>query len=1151
MIKTLFCDNWKFSQNPLGTEYADNLSWQPVDLPHDWLIYDVHNLYESATGWYRRKFYHKSSEKQYRLRFDGVYMNTSVYVNGTLAGAWKYGYTTFEINLTELLQDGENWITVRVDYESPNSRWYSGAGIYRNVWLKASAPCHIVSDGIYISASVDGKVLVTTETERPAKTMARELTIRNTISLNGKTITTTENACNAYDNTAVPKCILRDDCKYGINTNTLFVEQPQLWELDHPTLYTCVTELIQNGEVVDCEKTMFGFREIRFTVEHGFFLNRKHVKLHGCCEHHDLGALGAAVNKTAIRRKLEILHTIGINAIRTSHNPPAPEFMQLADEMGFLILSEGFDMWELSKTEHDYAQFFPAWIEKDVAAWIRRDRNHPSLIGWSIGNEIYDTHVSERGQEVTSKLMILVKQHDPRGNGYITLGSNYMASENAQNCADILKLIGYNYAERLYKEHHEKHPDWMIYGSETSSVVQSRGIYHFPMSQPVLCEDDEQCSALGGIAPAWAAKTTEECILTDRDTPFCAGQFIWTGFDYIGEPTPYFTKNSYFGQFDTAGFAKDSAYLFRSAWTDESTAPFVHIYPYWDFQKGCPIDIRVASNASHVELYYNNTLLAAEDFNRSTCQKITLDTQIPYAPGTLFAIAKDKDGNEIAKDVVQSFGNAAELRLLPDKTSLLANGKDLIFLEIQAVDANGIYCANANNRVKVSVSGAGRLIGLDNGDSTDYDQYKGTSRRLFSGKLLAIIAAKTTAGEIFVKVTSPDIPEVHTTLTAAAADIEKGISATEENTPMTTECANPEMDIPIRKIEMLSDTTVFTPEQKEIRFTIRTYPENSTYKNDVQFRLTTVTGIPTNCAEIVDFSDETLTIRAKGGGVFYLHALCKNGTEKFHILAAIPLEAKELGAAVVNPYDFVTGGRYTISSENITNGLERGASIVPGGGYFGFDHVDFGKLGSDKLSLPIYMLSGSPIHFQIYDGIPNQGGTLIGDYTHCKPSQWLTYNEPYSFSLMKKLTGIHTICFASKDSFEIKGFVFESPQKETAEIPAAACESVYGDKFTKTEMAIVDIGNNVVIDFGAFDFSKHLPQKIYLTGRSNLPINSIHLTMTAPDGTQQKNLLEFAGSADYVEREFLLPTNLQPEKKKVTLTFLPGTAFDLKFIRFD
>lgn len=297
------------------------------------------------------------------------------------------------------------------------------------------------------------------------------------------------------------------------------------------------------------------------------------MRLNGACDHHDLGALGAAFHKEAMRRKFELMRSMGVNAVRTSHNMPAVELMELADEMGFLIVSEAFDMWEMAKNPYDYARFFKEWMEKDVRSWIRRDRNHPSVIMWSIGNEIPDTHADAHGQEITRRLVTAVRKWDYRNVAPITIGSNYMPWENARKCADIVKLAGYNYAEKYYEEHHQKYPDWVIYGSETSSVVQSRGIYHFPLERATLIEADEQCSALGNSTTSWAAKNTEYCIIMDRDTPYSCGQFIWTAIDYIGEPTPYQTKNSYFGQMDTAGFPKDSYYVFRSEWTDGKKIP--------------------------------------------------------------------------------------------------------------------------------------------------------------------------------------------------------------------------------------------------------------------------------------------------------------------------------------------------------------------------------------------------------------------------------------------------------------------------------------------------------------------------------------------------------------------------------------------------
>jgi len=746
-MNRLFCDQWEFSKNPYGTEYSDQLSWEEVDIPHDWLIYDVKNLYETSTGWYRRYLdWHLEEGQRVSLRFEGVYMDSRVYVNGCQAGEWKYGYSTFEFDITEYLQEGGNLITVRVDFHEPNSRWYSGAGIYRRVWLKTCRDCHLTSDGVYISAGADGTLKVTAETERPEGVPVSGLSVRHRVYDGDKLVAETQNDCCGADFSCISEPVRRQGWRYTVNHIRMKVENPNCWDILAPKMYCLRTDLLEDGQVVDSREDLFGFRSIAFDPEGGFFLNGRHVKLQGCCEHHDLGALGAAVNRAAIRRKLVILRQMGANAIRTSHNMPAVELMELADEMGFLVLSEGFDMWEMPKTEYDYARFFKEWVSTDVASWVRRDRNHPSLIGWSIGNEIYDTQAGERGQEIASLLCALVRQHDPRENGAVTIGSNFMQGENARKCADIVKLAGYNYAEYLYREHHEKHPDWVIYGSETASVLQSRGIYHFPLSQATLAEDDEQCSSLGNCTTGWGAKNTESCVKADRDTPFSAGQFIWSGFDYIGEPIPYTTKNSYFGQFDTAGFPKDSAYVFRAGWTDYKTAPFVHIFPYWDFTEGEEIDIRVTSNAPEVELFFQGKSVARKKLWQDQGKELLLDAKLPYQEGELMALAYDEWGNEIARDVKRSFQDTVHLKLAADKTDFAADGQDLVFVEISAYDAAGEFVANANNRVFVEVSGASRLIGLDNGDSTDFEQYKGISRRLFSGKLLAIIGAKKQGG---------------------------------------------------------------------------------------------------------------------------------------------------------------------------------------------------------------------------------------------------------------------------------------------------------------------------------------------------------------------------------------------------------------------
>ncbi len=1146
MKMTLFCDGWEFSKNPIGTEYDNASGWRGVNIPHDWLIWDTKDLYETSTGWYRRHFEYDPEGGRVMLRFEGVYMDCRVYVNGRQAGEWKYGYTTFGFDITGLLREGDNLIAVRVDHRSPNSRWYSGAGIFRNVWLCRYPDTHILPDGIYVSADTDGRVLVTSEIERPEGETVEGLTVKTQIwnmDEVGK-LFSGEMKCTAADKSTLPAVIVREGCSYSVNTQTIQVEDPVLWDIEAPARYACCVTLYKDGEKIDSAWTVFGFRSTEFTTDRGFLLNGRQVKLHGCCEHHDLGALGAAVNRSAIRRKLEILRGMGINAIRTSHNPPAVELLELADEMGFLILDEGFDMWELKKTDYDYARFFPDWIERDVASWVRRDRNHPCLIGWSIGNEIYDTHASERGQEVTSLLKRLVELHDPRRNGYVTIGSNYMGSDNAQRCADILKVAGYNYAERLYDEQHAAHPDWCIYGSETSSVVQSRGIYHFPLEQAILSDDDEQCSALGNSAPIWAAKSWEACIIPDRDREYCAGQFIWTGFDYIGEPTPYSTKNSYFGQIDTAGFPKDSYFVFKAAWTDYRKAPFVHIFPHWDHIDCEMIDIRVASNAPKLKLMLGDRIVAEKEIDRLRGSEITMDVKLPYERQPITAVAYDENGTEIARDVRKPFGDTAALELKPNVTSVPAGSGELFFIEISALDSDGTYVANANDRVFVEVSGAGHLAGLDNGDSTDYEQYKGLSRRLFSGKLLAIVAPGTEPGRMTVKVTSPSAGE--SSLSLEVTEGTGGTIALDSSKSYPADCPDEQNDIPVRKIELCGVRRHFDSDHKELTFPVKVLPENSSYADSIEYRIITATGITSHLARIKSRTAGSVTVECMGDGEFYLRALCKNGTDKYHVMNSIRLTAEGLGSALIDPYKLVAGGLYSISGGSVTTGIQHGAGIADGGGWFGFENVDFGAVGSDVITIPLFANYNTPVRVKVWDGVPGEDGELLGDFDYSLKPVWLTY-QPMTYKLPRVLRGIHTVCIQSDMAYDVQGFYFEKRAKETSELMAVNAESIYGDKFTKETDTVTGIGNNVTVAFGGFDFAE-APKAVYITGRSALPVNSIHVLFEGVSG-EVRTLAEFEQADGYTERRF--PVEGISGAGNISLVFLPGCDFDLKSIRFE
>ncbi len=1197
--KRLWNDNWLFCEKPLGTPEKEvlgnsNTDLQPVDLPHDWLIYDTEDLYKDGEGWYQKSFSYTPSEERVSLRFDGVYMNCTVYVNEKRVYDWKYGYSAFEVDITEALRDGENTVCVQVRHQSPNSRWYSGAGIYRNVWFITRPQVHLAGDGVYVHTSEqNGDYVVTVTTKAECKD-ADGVKVRHRVL--------TQEGAVAAENEGAPL-----SGTFAVDAQEFFVKGPECWDIEKPVLYTLVTELVRDEAVVDEVRQSIGFRKLLFTTDRGLFLNGRHIKLNGVCEHHDLGCLGAAFNKAALRRKFEKLRKMGVNALRTSHNMPAKEFMELADEMGFLVVSEAFDMWERSKTTYDYARFFKEWYKADVASWIRRDRNHPSLLMWSIGNEIYDTHADGHGLEITKYLAEEVRLHDPAGNAPVTIGSNYMPWENAQKCADYVKYAGYNYGEMCYEKHHKEHPDWYIYGSETCSTVQSRGIYRFPLSQPVLCDDDEQCSSLGNATTSWGAKSTEQCITSDRDAKFSLGQFIWTGFDYIGEPTPYHTKNSYFGQIDTAGFFKDQAYMYQAEWTDYKKAPMVHVFPYWDFSPGQTVDVRVCSNAPKVELFVNGVSQGTYEIDHANGTQLLGHWQMPYVPGEITAVAYDENGTEIARDTEHSFGNPARLVLYPESTVMQADGRDLIFVEIGTVDKDGYPVKNATNRVHISVEGAGRLVGLDNGDSTDFDNYKATSRRLFSGKLLAVIAATKEPGEITVKATSVGLPDATVTLYAEDSEVPEGVSATEDNeaaearwlrkreeqerlqgfcqgsdlcgadgtgATVTEKAANGRetvvqwkrrmaTEVPVRRIDIVTEGTKrLDAERKEVTLTAKIYPENATYQ-DVLWRVTNNGGVDTNVAKLTDaatgessFSKEsglaygkTVKLTALGDGEVRVRCNTKNGGEKIRLISEMDFAIFGLGEAFINPYELVSGSLFTRCDGQVTNGNERGvATARDGKTTVTFDNVDFGAFGSDEITLPIFELGNQPVAIEIWEGAPRDAGsTLVDTVVYHVPSVWNTYQER-TYKLPRRFKGVTSISFVTENKIHLKGFVFARKEKAFETLSVKETTSIYGDTFTVGEDEITGIGNNVTIVFEEMDFGEMGTTKLTICGRSRLPVNSIHVRFNTENGDVNE-VAEFAGAEEYTERTFTF--SKVTGKTTVNFVFLPGCEFDFKYFKFE
>ena len=669
-----------------------------------------------------------------------------IWVNRKNAGEWKYGYSTFEFDISDLLIDereGENEILVIVVYQHCNTRWYSGAGIIRDIIYINTPSIYIISDGIYFSAFPQNK-----------KKLDGEWTIKISSEISGDSTgcsivhTILDKNGNAF-------------AKFEKDGDDFTVIAPHLWDVDDPFYYILKTELKdRNGVKLDEVQQNCGFKLAEFTNNGGFFLNGRHLKINGACHHHDHGALGAAFDKEAQRRQFTKLKEMGVNSIRCSHNPPPSAWMDLCDEMGIMVDNEAFDMWERPKTEFDYGNYFKEWCEKDTANWVRKDRNHPSLIMWSIGNEIYDTHL-ESGLEIAKKLYKYVVKNDPNRNAPITIGSNYMMSEGAQECAKIIDTVGYNYLERLYDEHHEKYPEWKIYGSETGSTVQSRGIYHFPESLQLVTFSDGQCSCLGNCSTPWGCVNTETVIANDRDCPFSGGQYIWTGWDYIGEPTPYHSKSSFFGQIDTAGFPKDTFYLFKSEWGLKKIAPFIHLLPYWDWNEGQKIDIKAYTNMDTVELFFNGVSQGKQDINHKNGKEPYGYWQIEYHKGEIKAVAYNSDGDIVAEDIKKSFEDPAKIVLKPE----MENYGNLFFIQIMTTDKDGVLVENARNYITFNVSGNAILEGMDNGDSTDYDEYKPSdgktlSRKLFCNRLISIVRAKSKKSAFEITAASKDLPNV-------------------------------------------------------------------------------------------------------------------------------------------------------------------------------------------------------------------------------------------------------------------------------------------------------------------------------------------------------------------------------------------------------
>lgn len=1127
----LFNDGWQFCLCDIGTELSalPGRHWYDVELPHDWLINDTSKLYETGEGWYRRSLPCSAEQLSGRvlLNFDGVYMNSTLFVNGKEAGSWTYGYSAFEHDITDFLHEGENELLLRVSHQSPNTRWYSGAGIFRDVMLKLRPAAYIGTNGVYIHSAPQPEGGWTTEVETDVVGEASDIRMLLEVF---------DPAGASMGGYGLEAHFDGGHEKFTASFNST---DPELWSVDDPMLYTLKISLYSGSELLDCVNETFGYRTAEFDPDRGFLLNGEPVKLHGVCMHHDLGALGSALNEAALARQLRIMKEMGVNAIRTSHNMPARRLVQLCDEMGLLVDSEAFDMWEKPKTEFDNHRFFTEHAERDVRSWIERDRNHPCIIMWSIGNEINDT-IDPHGLDITKRLYEYVLKYDPKGNAAPTIGSNYMGNENAQKCSDVVKLAGYNYSEYLYDEHHAKYPGWVIYGSETASAVRSRGIYRFPAELPLLTGEDCQCSSLDNSVVGWGSSAMKSWRL-DRDCPFCCGQFIWTGFDYIGEPTPYNTKNSYFGIVDTAGFPKDIYYFYQSVWVSPEQKKVLHIVPsYWDFIPGQEIDVLIYSNARDVELFLNGKSIGSHVMELETSQDMRAHFKVPFEPGVLRVVGHFADGSECS-EVLHTPSDPAAVVLTSDKETLLADGRDIAFVEISTVDVNGIPVGNARNLIRVEVSGAGRLVGLDNGDSTDYDSYKGDNRRLFSGKLLAMIESTLEPGEITVRAYSEGLENAELRLVSENCGEVSGVSVVTEN-KFPAVCRAYTGEVPARLLLPEVDVNSFDPERRSAEIRAKLLPENCTY-DDISWSVVRRNGVESSLAQ-VEGSGRSAVVTAKGDGEFFVRAMVHNGAEHPQVIADIPFTAEGLGAAVRDAYSFISAS--TLDSSNVpTNIIEDGAlSNFDGRTVMTYSDIDFGKTGSQIISLSVGTCFDMPV--EVWEGTPDDG-KLICRVDFGNNGHWCGF-AGQDFALAERLTGVRTISVVIDSRVIFGGFSFVPIERAYDTNWVGEADSVYGDDYRIDGRRVADIGNNVIINYEGLDFGEGGSEALIISGETGNPMNQIQLRYTPAGGAQKTVLLEFQQDGGR-EQRFDIPK--LSGVNDVSFVFMPGSRFDFDWFRFE
>ena len=844
--KVNFNQNWHFKLNANSKEAvkpdADVSSWQKLDLPHDWSIFNDFDHQSPAQNeggqlnggeaWYRKTFKldEKDLKKNVRLTFDGVYMDSQVYVNGQLVGHYPNGYNQFSYDITKYLhKDGrENVIAVHAINKQPSSRWYSGSGIYRDVTLQVTDKVHVEKNGTTIltpklEQQQHGKVethvtskIVNTDDKDHELVAEYQIVERGGQAVTGL-VRTASRTLKAHESTSLDAI--------------LEVEQPKLWTVlnDKPALYELITRVYRDGQLVDAKKDLFGYRYYHWTPNEGFSLNGERIKFHGVSLHHDHGALGAEENYKAEYRRLKQMKEMGVNSIRTTHNPASEQTLQIAAELGLLVQEEAFDTWYGGKKPYDYGRFFEKdathpearkgekWSDFDLRTMVERGKNNPAIFMWSIGNEIGEANGDAHSLATVKRLVKVIKDVDKTR--YVTMGADKFRFGNGsgghEKIADELDAVGFNYSEDNYKALRAKHPNWLIYGSETSSATRTRGSYYRPEQELKHSNGPErnyEQSDYGNDRVGWG-KTATASWTFDRDNAGYAGQFIWTGTDYIGEPTPWHNQNhtpvksSYFGIVDTAGIPKHDFYLYQSQWVSVKKKPMVHLLPHWNWENRDlaskvedaqgKIPVRAYSNAASVELFLNGQSLGVKTFNKkqtsdgrtyqegANAKELYLEWKVAYQPGTLEAVARDEAGKEIARDKITTAGQPAGVRLIKEEHAIAADGKDLTYIYYEIVDSQGNVVPTANNLVRFQLHGQGQLVGVDNGEQASRERYKAQPdgswiRRAFNGKGVAIVKSTEQAGKFTLTAHSDLLKSGQVTVfTGKKEDQEKTVLGTE------------------------------------------------------------------------------------------------------------------------------------------------------------------------------------------------------------------------------------------------------------------------------------------------------------------------------------------------------------------------------------